>query len=402
MEKLKTTFKINQLLERREKVVKSIFVSSYIPQKCGIATFSKDLAKSLNDLNPEGLTEIIGIDNRTENSFYPWEVKFRVSRNNLDDYFRASEYVNQSSADIVCIQHEFGLFGGIDGDYLFSFLRNLNKPVITTLHTVPAKPTESQKNNLIRLAGLSNFLVVMILAAKNQLKKIYGVDPEKVVVIHHGVLDKPFSVKESKKRFHWENKKVLLISGLINKDKGIEYVIKAMPKILKEFPKSILAIIGQTHPAILEQEGEKYRNGLKQIAKKLGVLGNIRFVNDYLSLERLLHYYEASDICLTPHLKREQASSGTLAYALGMGKVCISTPYLYAKEMLGEGRGVLVPFRSSKHIEKLVLEIMRNPKLESELARNAYSIGRRMSWPRVGQRYLNLFRYVIEDEKNII
>jgi len=398
---------ISDILDHQQRPIRSIFVSSYIPRKCGIATFTKDLTSSLNDLNPESTAEIIAVDHDDSDLYYPWEVKYKVHRDNLDSYFQAAEYVNQSSADVVCLQHEFGLFGGDAGEYIFSFLRNINKPVITTFHTVLAKPLPANKIAVQRIAGISRQIVVTIPEAKERLEKQYNVDKNKIVIINHGVPDQAKANKINKKKFRWQNKKILLMTGLINLNKGIEYVIKAMPEILKEIPDANLVIVGQTHPDINKSEGEKYRKSLILLAHSLKVEKNLKFINQYISLSRLLSYYEACDIYLTPHQDKEQISSGTLAYALGMGKACISTPYPYAKHMLSNQRGILVDFANSKQIAKSAVTILRNPELEEKLCLNAYMIGRRMRWPRVAERYLNLFRFntrtpIISNEKNRI
>lgn len=383
---------INQVLDNQEKTIRSIFISSYIPKKCGIATFTKDLTSALNNLNPESLAEIIAIDGSESETYYPWEVKYKVPRNNLDGYYRAAEYVNQSSADVICLQHEYGLFGGDGGDYIFGLIRSINKPVVTTLHTVLENPDEIQRFCLSRVADFSEYLVVMTPTAKDRLERIYKIDPSKVVIIHHGVADEAKASKSKKSILGWSGKRVLLVSGLIHRDKGIEQIIRVLPGIVKEFPNTILVVAGQTHPEILKQDGEKYRNSLIRLAKKLKVKKNVKFVNKYLPLEKLLILYEACDIYLTTHTNPEQISSGTLAYALGMGKVCVSTPYAYAKEMLSEKRGILVDFGDEKQTSDAIVNVFSDPLLESRLSENAYLLGCKMRWPRVAQRYLNLFR----------
>ena len=383
---------INQVLDNQERTIRSIFISSYIPRRCGIATFAKDLTSALNNLNPESLAEIIAIDGEEASIYYPWEVKYKVSKENLDTYYKAAEYVNQSSADVICLQHEYGLFGGEGGDYIFGFLRSINKPVITTLHTVLENPDEIQRFCLSRVADFSQYLVVMTPTAKARLEKIYKIDPSKVVIIHHGVADEAKASKCKKRGLGWSGKRVLLVSGLIHKDKGIEQIIRALPGVVQAFPNTILVVAGQTHPEILKKDGEKYRNSLIRLAKKLKVKKNVKFINKYLPLNRLLTLYEACDIYLTTHTNPEQISSGTLAYALGMGKVCISTPYAYAKEMLSDKRGMLVDFNDEQQTEAAIINVFSDPLLENRLSENAYLLGCKMRWPRVAQRYLNLFR----------
>ncbi|MCL5410621.1 MAG: glycosyltransferase family 4 protein [Patescibacteria group bacterium] len=385
--------KINQILDTQQSIVRTIFVSSYIPRKCGLATFTKDLTNALNDLNSESLAEIIAINDGEGDLEYPWEVKYKIHQDKYDSYYQAAEYVNQSSADVVCLQHEFGLFGGEAGEYIFAFLRNINKPIITIFHTILAQPTDIQRSTLQRLGEISDSVVAMIPDAKERLERDYNIDRDKVVTIHHGVSDQKKASSQTS-RLNWKEKPVLLLSGLISENKGIEYVIKALPQIIKEFPDISFIIAGQTHPEILKRQGEKYRKSLQKLANTLKVSKNIKFINKYLELQELLNLYEKCDIYLTPHIDPEQITSGTLAYALGMGKACISTGYPYAKEMLADNRGVIVDFKSSEQIAEAVLKILKNPSLKAELEEEAYVLGRKMRWPRVAERYLNLFRYV--------
>lgn len=384
---------INQILDTQQSMVRTIFVSSYIPRKCGLATFTKDLINALNDLNSESLAEIIAINDGEGDLEYPWEVKYKIYQDKYDSYYQAAEYVNQSSADVVCLQHEFGLFGGEAGDYIFAFLRNINKPIVTIFHTILAEPSDIQRSTLQRLAEISDSVVAMIPDAKERLERDYNIDRDKVVTIHHGVADQK-KVKSLNNRTNWKRSPVLLLSGLISENKGIEYVIKALPRIIKEFPDMSFIIAGQTHPEILKRQGEKYRKSLQKLANTLKVSKNIKFINKYLELQELLNLYEKSDIYLTPHTDPQQITSGTLAYALGMGKACISTGYPYAKEMLADGRGIIVDFKNSSQIADAVLEILQNPILKARLEEEAYVLGRKMRWPRVAERYLNLFRYV--------
>ncbi len=386
--------KINQILDTQQSTVRTIFVSSYIPRKCGLATFTKDLTNALNDLNSESMAEIIAINDGETDLLYPWEVKYKIYQDKFDSYYQAAEYVNQSSADVVCIQHEYGLFGGDAGEYVFAFLRNINKPIVTIFHTILAKPSDSQRTTLQRLGEISSSVVAMIPDAKERLEKDYKIDRDKVVVIHHGVSDMERSSRVKKVTSKWKNRPVMLISGLISGNKGIEYAIKALPEIKKQFPDILLVIAGQTHPEILKREKEKYRAGLSKLAKSLGVEKNVQFINKYLPLKTLLSLYGDCDIYLTPHVDPEQITSGTLAYALGMGKACISTKYPYAKEILSGNRGLLVDFKNADQIAKAAVKILNNPALKTKLEENAYALGRKMRWPRVAERYLNLFRYI--------
>lgn len=385
--------KINQILDTQQSTIRTIFVSSYLPRKCGLATFTKDLTSALNDLNSESLAEIIAINDGEGELEYPWEVKYKIHQHKYDSYYQAAEYVNQSSADIVCLQHEFGLFGGEAGEYIFAFLRNINKPVVTIFHTILAKPSDIQRSTLQRLGEISASVVAMIPDAKERLERDYNIDREKVVTIHHGVSDQK-KAKNNNKIFNFREGPVLLISGLISENKGIEYAIRSLPTIIEEFPNLLLVVAGQTHPEILKHSGEKHRTSLIKLANDLHVEKNVKFINKYLPLQELLTLYEECDIYLTPHVDTQQITSGTLAYALGMGKACVSTGYPYAKEMLANNRGLIVGFRNSDQIAKAILKILKNSTLKSELEEEAYILGRKMRWPRVAQRYLNLFRLI--------
>ena len=386
---------LNRILDTYQYPVTLLFVSSYIPRKCGIATFTKDLTKAINDLNPESLVEIVAMgDESSETYHYPPEVVATVEKNTVASYHAAANHINASDASIVSLQHEFGLFGGDSGDYIFEMLDRITKPVVTTMHTILDEPTAQQRSILFRLAERSEVVVVMIPDAKARLERDYGIPTDKVVVIHHGVADQPKSAQIHKPDFGWEGKRVLLMTGLFNPNKGANYVIEALPTILAAHPEAIFVIAGQTHPEIIKREGESYRNSLRKKAEELGVTDQLIFIDEYLPLKTLLAYYEACDIYLTPHLDAQQTTSGTLAYALGLGKACISTPYTYAREMLAHDRGILVPFRDAAAIAEAVNEILSDDYLQKTLEARAYSLGRQMSWPRIAERYLLLFRVI--------
>lgn len=398
--------KFNQLLDTQQRTIKPLFISSYIPRKCGIATFCKDLTTAMNDLNPSGLAKIVVVDPGEEPLKYPEEVIGEITKFTLDSYEAAAELVNTSDAEIICLQHEYGLFGTSDpthyvGEYILRFLRQVEKPIITTLHTILENPLPAHREVMREIAQLSDIMITMMPNAKERLEDKYGINPERVVIIPHGVADRPRARKLKKKAFGWEDKKVLLMTGLMSPGKGIEYVIDAIPILLKEVPNILFTVVGQTHPDVLRRHGEEYRECLMERAKNLGVEEHIQFVNEYLPLDDLLNYYEACDIYLTPHLDAQQVASGTLAYALGMGKACISTPYIYAQEMLKDGRGLLVDFKSGESIAKAALKILTEPGYQNELERKAYAFGRTMSWPRVAERYLNLFRLTL-DAKDMV
>lgn len=388
--------RLNRILDISQHPVNLTFISSYIPRRCGIATFTKDLTKGINDLNPNPLARIVAM-NHNENHKYPHEVAYVIERDNQESYEDAARFINDSTADIICLQHEYGLYGGEAGDYIFDLLERVRQPIVTTLHTILRTPDDAQKDVLFRLAKLSDAVVAMVPDAKARLLRDYGINPDKVVVIHHGVADQPKATKKNKEKFGWADQNILLITGLLNPDKGIDYAIRALPTILETHPAAKLVVVGQTHPEIVRQMGESYREGLVQLAEELGVSEHVEFINKYVTTEELLDYYEAADIYLTPHLEPQQITSGTLAIALGMGKACVSTPFVYAREMLANGTGIFVPYRDGAAIAAACLRILDDPEYQEQLENKAYSHGRRMSWPLVAERYLILFRLVQEE-----
>jgi len=391
----------SKTLEKQERRVRTIYISSYIPRKCGIATFTKDLTNAINNLNPKGLAEILVLnDNGTD---YPWEAKFRIDQNNFDTYLSAAEYINNSSAEIISLQHEFGLFGGQNGEFVIPFVQKIKKPLITTLHTVPSSPSEEQAEIIKALAKKSQAVIVMIDNIAERLVNLYGVDEEKVVIIPHGVPDIPFgSTQHFKNLLNLNNKFVLSSINLVSENKGLEYVLEAIPEIVKKVPNFIYLVIGVTHPVVKRKYGEVYREKLEKICKDLKIEKHVQFVNRYVSLEELVTYLRASDSYVTPYLDPEQAASGTLAYAVGAGKACISTPYIYARELLSEDRGLLVPFKDSASIAKAVIRLNQDTGFRNTVERNSYTHGRIMIWPAVALQYLDLFKLVLNKREKVL
>ncbi|OGY23239.1 MAG: hypothetical protein A2172_02600 [Candidatus Woykebacteria bacterium RBG_13_40_15] len=385
-------------LELEERLIRSIYVASYIPRKCGIATFTKDLTNAINALNPRALAEIMVLNNNGYD--YPWEVKFRINQDDLRTYIGAADYINDSSAEIVCLQHEFGLFGGKDGEYAISFLERIKKPIVTTFHTVKENPTPTQKEIIKRISLLSSAVVVMIESIADRLVKTYQVSRKKIVFVPHGVPDVPFGGTEFfKKQQKLRGKFVLGSINLLSENKGIEYAIEAIPEIVKKIPNFIYLIIGETHPVVKTKKGEEYRHRLEKLVKNLKMTKHVKFINSYLPLEELVNYLRSLDIYITPYLDPGQVASGTLSYAVGAGKACISTPYIYAQEVLDQNRGILVPFRESKSISEAIIKIHSDQKFKSQIERKAYDYGRIMTWPSVGLQYLDLFRLILRRAK---
>jgi glycosyltransferase involved in cell wall biosynthesis len=392
---------LEQILTQKAKSIRVIYVSSYIPRHCGIATYTKDLTNAINLLNPYALAEIMAVNRLGDVPDYPWEVKFKINQDDLSTYLQAADYINQSGAHLVFLQHEFGLFGGHCGEYIVPFIERLKRPLMTTLHTVVSDPKSDYGIIIKRLIKKSKAVIVMMKKIKEKLVIDYGAQPKKIIVIPHGAPDLPYSPTEKfKKKRKLAGKIVLGNINLLSKAKGIEYALKAVAIISQKYPNVLYLVIGQTHPVVLQNEGEKYRNFLKQKVKKLGISGNVKFVNEYLSLDELLDWLRAIDIYITPYLNPQQSASGALAYAIGAGKPCISTPYLYAKEVLSDRRGILVPFRDSNSIAQVVIYLWENPEKRKEIEKNAYSYGRLMTWPNVALKHLDLFRIILKrDEK---
>lgn len=387
-----------------ERRIRAIFISSYIPRKCGIGTYTKDLTTATNILNPLNLSEIMALNEDSINGErnYPWEVKFRIKSNELESYLDAAKYINQSGTQIVHLQHEFGLYGGPDGEYVLTFAQQIKKPLVTTFHTVLDKPTPNQERIVKELSNKSEAVVVMIKVAADRLNKVYGVPKRKIVIIPHGVPDIPFGPTERyKKLMRLPTDSVVMGTiNLLSNNKGVEHAIWATKEVVKKFPNFIFLVIGETHPVIKKIEGESYRNYLRKIVREEDLGDNVKFLNQYFSLDDIISYLRAIDICITPYLDPAQTASGTLSYAVGAGKVCISTPYLYAKELLKQNRGILVPFKNHKDIAKSIIRVIQKSSETEEIRKNAYQYGRTMIWENVALRHLDLYQLILKKSRS--
>lgn len=382
---------------KSRKPIKVIYLSTYIPQKCGIATFTKDVTSAINLINPKALAEVMAIVKENEKIDFPWEVKYKIDYNNIDSYIRAAEYVNNSCCDVVMIEHEFGIFGGFCGNYLTSFLRLVNKPKVMTCHTLIDDPNNEWGKTFKEIVKYVDGITVMTNFSANQLVKLYGINKKKITVIPHGTPNFTFDGTEVyKKKKKLSGRLILGNINLLSENKGIDYSIEAVAKIAKTYPEVLYLVIGQTHPNILKTEGEKYRNKLKRKIKNLGIQKNVKFINKYVSLEELCDWLKIIDFYITPYLDKQQSSSGALAYAVGAGKSCISTGYLYAKEILSQGRGVIVPFKDSQAIADAVIKIYKNPEKRKKIESKAYEYGRFMTWSSVALQHLDFFEDVIK------
>lgn len=333
------------------------------------------------------------VNDLAEGYAYEDEVRFEFAENDLDSYRRAAEYLNLSDADVVCLQHEYGIFGGPAGSYILALLKDLRIPVVTTLHTILAAPNADQRRVLEELCTLSSRLIVMTERGLKMLREVYGVPREKIDLIAHGIPDLPFVDSNFfKDQFGVEGREVLLTFGLLAPNKGIEVVLRALPEIVREFPDLVYIILGATHPKLVREQGETYRLSLERLARDLGIGRNVSFHDRFVELPQLAEFLGVADIYITPYLNAEQITSGTLSYAFGSGKAVISTPYWHAEELLSDGRGVLVPFNNSDALAKEAAALLRDEKRRHAMRKRAFLLGREMVWPRTAARYMESFQ----------
>jgi glycosyltransferase involved in cell wall biosynthesis len=369
------------------------FVGSALPRMCGIATYTADLVEALGALYRQ--VEFFSVAMTDLRSAYPYppSVRFEINENEITSYRRAADFLNIHTVDVVSLQHEFGLFGGPAGSHVLALLRDLRMPVVTTLHTVLREPDEYQRRVMDELTALSSRLVVMSRSGVDFLQSVYGVPPSKIDMVHHGIPDVPFvDPNFYKDKFAVEGRTVIMTFGLLSPNKGIEYAIGALSEVTAVHPDAVYMVVGATHPHLRRREGEAYRLFLARLAREHGVEDKLIFHDRFVSKEELVEFLGAADVYITPYLSEAQITSGTLAYATGMGKAVISTPYWHAQELLADDRGVLVPFRDSQAIASAVIELLENDSRRHAMRKQAYMMGRAMVWPRVAQAYMDSFR----------
>jgi glycosyltransferase involved in cell wall biosynthesis len=368
------------------------FLGDYVPRRCGIATFTADLYESVATQFPGSRCFVVPVNDSEDRYEYPPEVRFEIEEQDLDSYLRAADFLNITNVDAVCVQHEFGIYGGPAGSHLLPLLRALKMPVVTTLHTVVAQPDAAQRRVMQELVEQSARLVVMAQRGRDLLQEVYKAPSEKIDIIPHGIPDMPFvDPNFYKDKFGVDGKLVLLTFGLLSPNKGIEHVLNALPQILQEFPDLVYIVLGATHPNLVRDQGEAYRFSLERLARKNKVQKNVIFYNRFVSLDELKEFIGAADLYVTPYLNEAQITSGTLAYAFGAGKAVVSTPYWHAAELLAEERGVLVPFGDSKAIAKEIVALLKDETRRHGIRKNAYKLGREMIWPNVGRLYMHAF-----------
>ncbi len=368
------------------------FLGDYLPRKCGIATFTADLLTAVAAKYPQSECFAVPVNDVEGGYEYPDVIRFEIEEQDLLSYQRAADFLNIGNADIVCVQHEFGIFGGPAGSHLLALLRELRMPVVTTLHTVLHEPDADQRRVMQELIARSSRLVVMAERGRAMLKDVYQTPPAKIDLIPHGIPDIPFvDPNYYKDQFGVEGRVILLTFGLLSPNKGIEHVLNALPKILTEFPEVVFIVLGATHPNELREQGETYRLSLERLAKRNKVEKNVIFYNRFVELDELTEFIGAADLYITPYLNEAQVTSGTLAYAFGAGKAVVSTPYWHAAELLAEERGVLVPFGDAEAIAREVSALLRDDIRRTAMRKNAYKLGREMVWSKTAQLYMRSF-----------
>jgi glycosyltransferase involved in cell wall biosynthesis len=368
-----------------------LFLSSYPPQQCGIATFTQDLASAVRARAGSRSVSIAAVAPSPSDLEFPNDVAITIDRNDRESFRRAAEIVNGSHYDVVSVQHEFGLFGGPEGSYLLDLLHAVRKPIVTTLHTVLAEPSEQYRGALIDVVNASDAIVVLTPSATRLLHGVYGVRNSRICCIPHGIPDIPFvAPAKYQERLGFQGRTVLMTFGLLGPNKGIEDMIDALPEIVRRHPEVLYVIVGATHPGVRAHSGESYRDSLVRKVEQLHLTDHVIFHDRYLGNEELHEYLKACDIYVTPYPHREQISSGTLAYAVGMGKAVVSTKFIYAEDLLANGRGELVDIRSPKELARAINYLIENEEARYEMRWKAYQQGRKMIWPQVAVDYLRL------------
>lgn len=379
-------------VESISKIKKVAFLSSFPPRHCGIATFTIDLINGLCQIQPQLNPLCISVTDKCGAYNYDNMVHYEIHENDFNGFFRASDFVKLNEVDIICVQHEFGIYGKNHGNNIFAFLENVEAPVITTLHTVIDNPSDNYLLHFEQLSLFSTRFVVMTKTGADILENTYSISPKCIDVIPHGIPDVHLEEQAIyKSRLNLTERFVLLTYGLLSPDKGIEFVIKALPEIKKVIPEIVYIICGETHPKVFENQGNLYRHSLEELISNLKLESNVILHNDYVSPEKLIDYIGAADICIVPHLNEKQISSGTLSYCFGAGKAVIATPFLHATSLLKSNSGIIVPFRNSSAISDSVINLYKDPLFKQRIQQEAYNAGREMIWSKVANDYLCSF-----------
>jgi glycosyltransferase involved in cell wall biosynthesis len=375
---------------RSRAIHKIAVIGNHTPRQCGIATFTTDLSEAIGAEFPELECFVLAMNDAGRRHAYPSRVHFEITEGDIESYRRAADFLNVNAVDLVSVQHEYGIFGGPSGSHVIALLRELRMPIVTTLHTILAEPSPAQRAVMDELVRLSERIVVMSERGAELLRSVHPSSGDKIDLIPHGIPLLP-QAQTSKERIGVEGKRVMLTFGLLSPDKGIEHAIDALPAILEQFPDVVYIVLGATHPHVKDQHGETYRLMLENRARRLGVASSVIFYNRFVSQTELNEFLSAADVYVTPYLKAEQITSGTLAYAVGSGKAVISTPYWYASELLADDRGVLVPWRDSAAIARAALDLFGDDEKRLAMCGRAASYGRDMTWPAVARTYARSF-----------
>lgn len=378
---------------------KILFLSTFPPKECGIATFTRDLVTAMNKrFNPVLKSRVVALNEDSDFYNYDRRVVVQMNKNDINDYEVTAEKLNRSqNIKLVCVQHEFGLFGGNYGSYLIKFLENIKKPVVVAFHSVLPNPDKDRENTVRAIASRSNAIIVMANSAVDILTKDYNINRSKIHVVHHGIPNVPLYPNDSyKKKLKLSSRIVLSTFGLLSKGKGIEYMIKALPYLVKKYPNIIYLVIGETHPVVRRNEGEAYRNELISLVSELGLSKHVKFYNKYLTLGEIMQHLLATDIYICTNLDRNQIVSGTLSYAMGCGRAIVSTSSAYAKEILTDEKGILVEFENPKSYAEAIDRFLSDDRYRYELGKRAYTFSRSMLWQSAAARYLNVFNKVVE------
>lgn len=368
------------------------FIGNSLPRRCGIATFTTDLQLAIAAAGRDIETAIVAMTDHDQAYDYPPSVVLQINDGHIEEYRLAADFLNAGQFDVVCLQHEFGIFGGEAGDHIMALLSRLTVPLVTTLHTVLAEPTQAQRRVLDRIIGVSSTVVVMAEKGRDLLSNVYRVPADKIEVIPHGIPDFAFvESDEAKGRLGFSGMAVILTFGLLSPNKGIEVMIDAMPVILKRRPNAVYVVLGATHPNLVRHQGEAYRESLVARARALGVVDSVVFLDQFVDRSPLLDFISMCDVYVTPYLNEAQMTSGTLAYSFGLGKAVVSTPYWHAQELLADGRGILVPFGDAKATGCAIADLLTDDAKRRAMRERAYSTSRSMTWEQTAQRYLHVF-----------
>jgi glycosyltransferase involved in cell wall biosynthesis len=368
------------------------FIGNSLPRRCGIATFTTDLQQAVANSHAKPETVIVAMTDHGQAYDYPSSVVLQIKDDNVDEYVRAADVLNAGRFDMVCLQHEFGIFGGEAGVYILALLSRLTMPVVTTFHTVLAKPTAAQRTVMERIVEMSSKVVVMAHMGRDLLRNVYRVPDHKIEVIAHGIPDVDFVLPDAAKaRLGFSGRAVVLTFGLLCPNKGIEVMIDAMPSILKRRPDAVYVVLGATHPNLVRDQGEAYRESLQARVRELGIEDHVIFLGHFVDQATLLDFISMCDVYVTPYLHEAQMTSGTLAYSYGLGKPVVSTPYWHARELLADGRGVLVPFGDAAATGREIAELLTDDSRRQAICQRAYTVSRSMTWERSAERYMLAF-----------